>query len=169
MILQKLERNHRPLICWRIVPLCQRLNECIFMTCDKMMERGLQVMSLLLFFFPLAPKNPNSGCRASARRRRRRASCPHTNPSIYSRSLLALLALAVLLGKKRSGGWVGGGVNVQLCGCTRRNREGRREKERKKAPLSSSPLLSPHCLRSFAKRQQMTGIWREGGGGGGVR
>lgn len=91
-------------------------------------------------------------------------SCPDINPSIYSRSL-PTLAVCVT-GKLRSGRRT---LNAQLCPGRRRKRLWERP-GRKKAPLtdwqtpvSPCPPLSP--LSPSARRQQTTGIWREGGQG----
>lgn len=109
-ILLKLECNHRPLICSRIVLLHWRLNECIFMTCDKMMERGLQVISLLLLFFsfPFAPqKFPTLAATRPLAAVVGPLVLTSTRLYIAAPSLRSLLSLSYW-GKKRGvvGGWV---------------------------------------------------------------
>lgn len=97
-------------------------------------------------------------------------SCPHINSSIYSRSL-PVLSLSVSYWKKGSSSGRRT-LNAQLClGGRGGNKQAwEKRKEEKESAIdrctNTSRRLFPSPLSPLslcAKRQQMTGIWREGG------
>lgn len=148
--------------------LRRQLNECIFMTWQNDGLRPPRNEAFCRNSTPVCPFRrtavsclPMSVCLCLALCI---WSCPHINPSIYSRSL-PMISLSLLLVKWAVGAalWIHSFVLAVA-----RKRGWEKERERKKAPLtggqtpvSPCPPLSP--LSPSARHQQTTGIWREGG------
>lgn len=137
--------------------ICQRLNESIFMTGDKMIEWNLQKSDFLNFFYFTLTHTVALLLIFSSLSRRCFFSCPHINPSIYSMSLPTLYCC---LCHWKTEEWVLRFQYAALSGQGKRKGEEESPIDRQANTSQALSTLSPLC--SSARRQQMTGIWRGG-------